>query len=49
MHIGLMMECDYREGWTQQETFAEALATADVAEALGFDGIWLTERHFSPP
>jgi len=49
MHIGLMMECDYREGWTQQEAFAEALATADVAEALGFDGIWLTERHFSPP
>src|SRR2546422_10084436 len=49
MHIGLMMECDYREGWTQQEAFAEALATADVAEALGFDGIWLTDRHFSPP
>ena len=49
MHIGLMMECDYREGWTQQEAFAEALATSDVAEALGFDGIWLTERHFSPP
>src|SRR6266536_3139546 len=49
MHIVLKRECDYREGWTQQEAFAEALATADVAEALGFDGIWLTERHFSPP
>jgi len=49
MHIGLMMECDYREGRTQREAFDEALATAEAAEALGYDGIWLTERHFSPP
>ena len=49
MHIGLMMECDYREGRTQREAFDEAFATAEAAEALGFDGVWLAERHFSPP
>ena len=49
MHIGLMMECDYRDGRTQREAFDEAFATAEAAEALGFDGIWLAERHFSPP
>src|SRR5262249_18109041 len=49
MHIGLMMECDYREGRTQREAFDEAFATAETAEALGFDGVWLSERHFSPP
>ena len=49
MHIGLMMECDYREGRTQREAFDEAFATAEAAEALGFDGVWLSERHFAPP
>jgi len=44
MHIGLMMECDFREGGTQRQAFDEALATAEAAEALGFDGIWLAER-----
>jgi alkanesulfonate monooxygenase SsuD/methylene tetrahydromethanopterin reductase-like flavin-dependent oxidoreductase (luciferase family) len=47
MHIGLMMECDFREGGTQREAFDEAFATAEAAEALGFDGIWLAERHFA--
>jgi alkanesulfonate monooxygenase SsuD/methylene tetrahydromethanopterin reductase-like flavin-dependent oxidoreductase (luciferase family) len=49
MHIGLMMECDFREGRTQREAFDEAFATAEAAEALGFDGIWLAERHFAAP
>ncbi|MGH8056102.1 MAG: LLM class flavin-dependent oxidoreductase [Candidatus Entotheonellia bacterium] len=49
MDIGLMMDCDYREGQTQREAFDEVLNTADLAERLGFDGIWLAERHFSPP
>jgi alkanesulfonate monooxygenase SsuD/methylene tetrahydromethanopterin reductase-like flavin-dependent oxidoreductase (luciferase family) len=49
MHIGLMMECDFREGRTQREAFDEALATAEAAEALGFDGVWLAERHFAAP
>jgi alkanesulfonate monooxygenase SsuD/methylene tetrahydromethanopterin reductase-like flavin-dependent oxidoreductase (luciferase family) len=49
MHIGLMMACDLREGGTQREAFDEALATAEAAEALGFDGVWLAERHFAAP
>jgi alkanesulfonate monooxygenase SsuD/methylene tetrahydromethanopterin reductase-like flavin-dependent oxidoreductase (luciferase family) len=43
------MECDFREGRTQREAFDEALATAEAAEALGFDGVWLAERHFAAP
>jgi alkanesulfonate monooxygenase SsuD/methylene tetrahydromethanopterin reductase-like flavin-dependent oxidoreductase (luciferase family) len=49
MHIGLMMECDYRAGKTQEEAFHEAFSTAAHAEAWGFDGVWLAERHFAPP
>jgi alkanesulfonate monooxygenase SsuD/methylene tetrahydromethanopterin reductase-like flavin-dependent oxidoreductase (luciferase family) len=49
MHIGLMMECDYRAGKTQEEAFHEAFSTAEHAEEWGFDGVWLAERHFAPP
>lgn len=49
MHIGLMMECDYREGRTQREAFDEAFALAETAEIEGFDGVWFAERHFAPP
>ena len=49
MDIGLMMDGDYREGQTQREAFDCMLTTADLAETLGFDSIWLAERHFSPP
>ena len=49
MKIGLMMECDYREGRTQEEAFNEAFETAENAEVWGFDGVWLAERHFAPP
>ena len=49
MDIGLMMDCDYREGQTQQEAFDAALTMADLTETLGFDSLWLAERHFSPP
>jgi len=49
MHLGLVMECEYREGRTQDEAFSEAFATAETAEALGFDGVWLAERHFAAP
>jgi alkanesulfonate monooxygenase SsuD/methylene tetrahydromethanopterin reductase-like flavin-dependent oxidoreductase (luciferase family) len=49
MNVGLMMECDYREGRTQEEAFDEAFSTAENAEAWGFDGVWLAERHFAPP
>ena len=31
MHLGLVMECDYREGATQEEAFDEAFQMAEVA------------------
>jgi alkanesulfonate monooxygenase SsuD/methylene tetrahydromethanopterin reductase-like flavin-dependent oxidoreductase (luciferase family) len=49
MHLGLMMECDYREGRTQREAFDEAFSMAETAETEGFDGVWFAERHFAPP
>jgi alkanesulfonate monooxygenase SsuD/methylene tetrahydromethanopterin reductase-like flavin-dependent oxidoreductase (luciferase family) len=49
MHIGLVMECDYRIGATQEEAFAEAFQMVDMAEELGLDGLWLAERHFAAP
>ena len=49
MDIGLMMDCDYRQDQTTQQAFDAALTTAEQAEALGFDAIWLAERHFSAP
>jgi alkanesulfonate monooxygenase SsuD/methylene tetrahydromethanopterin reductase-like flavin-dependent oxidoreductase (luciferase family) len=49
MHVGMVMECDYREGRTQEEAFAEALSIADLAETSGIDGVWLAERHFAGP
>jgi alkanesulfonate monooxygenase SsuD/methylene tetrahydromethanopterin reductase-like flavin-dependent oxidoreductase (luciferase family) len=47
MHVGLVMECDYREGRTQEEAFAEAMDIAGIAETEGLDGVWLAERHFA--
>lgn len=49
MHVGLVMECDYREGRTQEEAFSEAFSIADIAETHGLDGVWLAERHFAGP
>ena len=49
MHLGLVMECDYREGTTQEEAFDEAFALTELAETGGLDGIWLAERHFAAP
>ena len=47
MDIGLMMDCDYQEGQTQHDAFNAALQMATHVETLGFDCIWLAERHFS--
>jgi alkanesulfonate monooxygenase SsuD/methylene tetrahydromethanopterin reductase-like flavin-dependent oxidoreductase (luciferase family) len=49
MDIGLMLDGDYREGQTQRQAIDDLLTIANRAETLGFDGIWLAERHFSPP
>ena len=48
-HLGLVMECDYREGRTQEEAFAEAFTVAALADETGIDGVWLAERHFAAP
>jgi alkanesulfonate monooxygenase SsuD/methylene tetrahydromethanopterin reductase-like flavin-dependent oxidoreductase (luciferase family) len=47
MHVGLVMECDHREGRTQEEAFGEAMTIAEIAETAGLDGVWLAERHFA--
>ena len=49
MHVGLVMECDYREGRTQDEAFDEAFTVAKLADETGIDGVWLAERHFAAP
>ena len=49
MHIGLSMECDHRPDLTQKQAFDEAFFLADTAEEMGFDGVWLAERHFATP
>jgi alkanesulfonate monooxygenase SsuD/methylene tetrahydromethanopterin reductase-like flavin-dependent oxidoreductase (luciferase family) len=49
MHVGLVMECDYRDGRTQEDAFAEAFSIVDIAEEHGIDGVWLAERHFAGP
>jgi alkanesulfonate monooxygenase SsuD/methylene tetrahydromethanopterin reductase-like flavin-dependent oxidoreductase (luciferase family) len=49
MHLGLMMECEYRPGATDDTAFDEAFTLAAAAEELGYDTIWLAERHFASP
>ena len=49
MHVGLVMECDYRYGETEESAFDEAFAMAEAAEMGGLDGVWLAERHFAAP
>ena len=49
MHYGLVMECDYRYGSTLEDSFVDAFAMVDNAEAGGLDGVWLAERHFAAP
>jgi hypothetical protein len=44
VHLGLVMEGDYREGTTQEEAFAEAFALIALAADLGVDSIWLAQR-----
>ena len=49
MHLGLIMECDYRESVKQEDAFQEAFSVVDLAENSGLDGVWLAERHFAAP
>src|ERR671914_2176343 len=47
MQIGLFHSIQWPEGSGQTERYAQALAQACHADALGFDSVWLTEHHFS--
>jgi len=49
MHLGLMLECEYRTAATQQEALQETYALTDAAETRGLDAVWLAERHFASP
>lgn len=49
MQIGLTMECEHRPHLTQREAFDQAFTLAHEADTLGFDGVWLAERHFATP
>ncbi len=49
MHLGLMLECDYRYGATQQEAYGESFSLVNAAEEGRLDGVWLAERHFAAP
>jgi alkanesulfonate monooxygenase SsuD/methylene tetrahydromethanopterin reductase-like flavin-dependent oxidoreductase (luciferase family) len=41
------MECDHRQGATQEEAFEEIFTQMEIAETGGLDGIWRAERHFA--
>jgi len=47
VQIGLFHSIQWPEGSDQTERYAQALAQACHADALGFDSVWLTEHHFS--
>ena len=49
MHLGIIMECDYRPEGTQEDAFQEAFSLAQLAEDTGLNGVWLAERHFASP
>ncbi|PKB72216.1 MAG: hypothetical protein BZY87_01400 [SAR202 cluster bacterium Io17-Chloro-G6] len=49
MHIGLVMECEYRYGSTLEESFQDVFSLARECEEGGLDGVWLAERHFAAP
>ena len=47
MHLGLMLECEYRTDAGDEQAFKDAFSLADAAERLGWDEVWLAERHFA--
>jgi alkanesulfonate monooxygenase SsuD/methylene tetrahydromethanopterin reductase-like flavin-dependent oxidoreductase (luciferase family) len=49
MHVGLVLECEYRRDGTRDGAFDEAVALASTAEVYGIDGLWVAERHFASP
>jgi alkanesulfonate monooxygenase SsuD/methylene tetrahydromethanopterin reductase-like flavin-dependent oxidoreductase (luciferase family) len=42
-----MLECEYRTDAGDEQAFNDAFTLADAAESLGWDEVWLAERHFA--
>jgi alkanesulfonate monooxygenase SsuD/methylene tetrahydromethanopterin reductase-like flavin-dependent oxidoreductase (luciferase family) len=47
VHVGLFVE-EMRQGTSQASAFRDVFETAERADALGIDCIWLGEIHFTP-
>src|SRR5262249_61077602 len=47
VHIGLFVE-EMRQGASQAAAFRDIFDTAERADALGLDCVWLGEIHFTP-
>ena len=47
VHVGLFVE-EMRQGATQTSAFRDIFDTAERADALGIDCVWLGEIHFTP-
>jgi len=47
VHVGLFVE-EMRQGASQASAFRDVFETAERADALGIDCIWLGEIHFTP-
>jgi alkanesulfonate monooxygenase SsuD/methylene tetrahydromethanopterin reductase-like flavin-dependent oxidoreductase (luciferase family) len=48
VRFGVMIYTFRFTGQSEEEVLARAVAIAQLAEASGFDDIWLTENHFLP-
>jgi alkanesulfonate monooxygenase SsuD/methylene tetrahydromethanopterin reductase-like flavin-dependent oxidoreductase (luciferase family) len=48
MEFGIFHEFPTREGVSHADSFDEAMALVDAAEAWGLDALWLAELHFAP-
>src|SRR6516225_4874188 len=48
MEFGMFHQFPSLPGRSDADTFAEAFAQIDAAEALGLDVMWLAELHFDP-
>ncbi|MFD9957773.1 LLM class flavin-dependent oxidoreductase [Amycolatopsis sp. NPDC058986] len=48
VRIGAFVFTSRYEGQTAGEVLARGVATAQAAEAAGFDDVWVTEHHFVP-
>src|SRR5262249_60234422 len=47
VHVGLFVE-EMRQGASQPAAFRDIFDTAQRADALGLDCVWLGEIHFTP-